>query len=286
MQKALLIFLIIILGLVFNIGHQYTFLIRYNLMIMLFFVFLNTTLELSLFRPAHFKVLILNIILPILLYCAILPLDEDYASIAFIISITPTAAAAPVIGEIMKVRVAILTIAVLLGTPLVALIIPIMLVTLMDISGEIDTIDLVLPVVSLVFIPLIASQIIRKLSAKLTDFLKPFNRLSFPLFLLNVFIACGNASHFIQNSEAIGLYEIIQIFGVVVIIGSLQFQIGHFVGTKGEELEFSLAMGRKNTMIALWLALTYFNPIVAIGPICYIIFHNAYNSIQIWQRER
>ena len=286
MQKALFIFSAIILGVLFNFGHHYTFLIRYNLILMLFFAFLNTKINFGLFSKEHFQVLIINILLPILFYFCIRPFDENLAAMAFVIAVIPTAAAAPVIAEIMKTNVGTLTIAVVLGTPIMALVIPIMLTAFMNISGEIATLDLIFPVLTLVFIPLIISQLIRYFSSAISKRIQRFSFLSFPLFLANVFIACGNASHYIQNNKEISGLQILQIFLLVVIIGSIQFQTGQLVGRKNNPLGYSLALGRKNTMIGLWLALTYFSPIVALGPICYIIFHNTYNSFQIWQMEK
>ena len=58
------------------------------------------------------------------------------------------------------------------------------------------------------------------------------------------------------------------------------------MGPKDKPLAGSLALGRKNTMFGLWIALTFVNPMVALGPISYIIMQNAYNSYQIMMVER
>ena len=47
--------------------------------------------------------------------------------------------------------------------------------------------------------------------------------------------------------------------------------------------EASQALGQKNTAFTIYLALTYASPLVALGPSCYVIWHNLWNS---WQLHR
>ena len=285
MKKALFIFAAIILGSIFTFGHAYTFMIRYNLMVMLFFAFLGIQINWQLFNVNHFKVLAVNILLPLFLYTIIQPFHSNFALIAFAVSIVPTAAAAPVIADLVKAKVGEVTVAVLLSTPIIALIIPVLLTFFLKIEGDISLKTLVFPVLSLVFLPLILSQFIRNKLPRLAERLGEWEFISFPLFLMNIVIACGNASYFVQNNlETIG-QELIGILLLVGFLCVLQFQIGAFIGRKSAPLTYSLALGRKNTMIGLWMSLTYFNPVVALGPILYIILHNTYNSYQIWQIE-
>lgn len=285
MKKALFIFAAIIFGGIFTFGHDYTFMIRYNLMVMLFFAFLGIQVNWQLFNINHFKVLAVNVLLPLFLYTVIQPFHPNFALIAFAISIVPTAAAAPVIADLVQAKVGEVTVAVILSTPIIALLLPILLTFFLNIEGDISLEALVFPVLSLVFLPLIISQFIRNLLPSLLEKIERLEFISFPLFLSNIVIACGNASFFVQNNqEAVG-EEFIGILLLVGFLCVLQFQIGAFIGRKAAPLTYSLALGRKNTMIGLWMSLTYFNPVVALGPILYIILHNAYNSYQIWEAE-
>jgi len=146
--------------------------------------------------------------------------------------------------------------------------------------------NLVYPVLSLVFLPLIASQIIQQAPLQLKQTVARLEFISFPLFLTNIVIACGNASFFVQNNQEVIGQELIGIFLLVSGLCVVQFQIGALIGKQNNPLTYSLALGRKNTMIGLWMALSYFNPVIALGPIFYIVLHNMYNSYQIWQVER
>jgi len=286
MKKALFIFTAILIGSIFNYGHAYTFMIRYNLMVMLFFAFIGTSFDFKIFKKSHYKILAINILFPISLYLLLRPFHQLLGELVFVLTIVPTAAAVPVIAEMMKADIGITTGSLLLTTPIIALLLPFLLSYLLGIGGDISAINLVLPILTLVFIPMILSQSIRFALPKLGDQLSKWSFIAFPLFLLNIVIACGNASHFIQQNLAEVGGELFWIAGVTIIICLINFRIGRFVGRKENPLAYELALGRKNTMIGLWLGLTYFSPIIAIGPICYIICHNTYNSYQMWETER
>jgi len=286
MKKALYIFSVILIGSIFNYGHAYTFLIRYNLMVMLFFAFIGTTFDLKIFKTNHYKILAINILLPISLYLGLKSFHPLLAELAFVLTIVPTAAAVPVIAEMMKADIGITTGSLLLTTPIIALLLPFLLSFLLSIGGDISAVNLVLPILAVVFIPMVLSQTIRLALPKLGAQLSKWRFISFPLFLLNIFIACGNASYFIQQNFAEVGGELFWIAGVTVLLCLLNFRVGRFIGRTENPLAYELALGRKNTMIGLWLALTYFSPMVALGPICYIICHNIYNSYQMWETER
>ncbi len=286
MKKALYIFAAILLGSIFNYGHAYTFLIRYNLMVMLFFAFIGIRFDFKIFTPTHYKILVVNILLPILLFFIVKDFHPTFAQIAFLLTIIPTAAAVPVVAEMMGADIRLTTGSLLLTTPIIALILPFLLPNLLGVGNDISSIDLVLPIISVVFIPLLLSQIIQFSSTKMSTFLNQYSSISFPLFLLNIVIACGNASHFIQaNMELVGK-DLLPIMGITALLCILNFKVGKLVGRNKNLLAFELALGRKNTMIGLWVALTYFSPIVALGPIFYIICHNVYNSWQMWVIEK
>lgn len=253
-------------------------------MVMLFFAFLSIRFDFDLLKKEHYKILIINILLPILIFCIIKPFNETYAQLAFVLTIVPTAAAGPVIAEMMGADVKLTTGAVLLTTPIIALILPFLLSFMLGIGEDISAKDLILPILSLIFLPLLFSQGIRYVWPSFGVKLLSFGFISFPLFLTNIFIACGNASNFVQqNMEEVGA-QLFGIIGLTALICVCNFQIGRYIGNKN--LAFELALGRKNTMIGLVIALAYFSPIVALGPICYIVCHNIYNSIQMWQIEK
>ena len=50
----------------------------------------------------------------------------------------------------------------------------------------------------------------------------------------------------------------------------------------GETVNAGQALGQKNTAFAIWIACTYLTPISSVGPGCYILWQNIFNSWEIW----
>ncbi|HQL21587.1 MAG TPA: hypothetical protein PLY49_07505, partial [Opitutaceae bacterium] len=59
--------------------------------------------------------------------------------------------------------------------------------------------------------------------------------------------------------------------------------LGYLIGRPDFSREASQALGQKNTTFTIYLALTYANPLVALGPTFYVLWHNLWNS---WQLQR
>ena len=67
----------------------------------------------------------------------------------------------------------------------------------------------------------------------------------------------------------------------------LQFAVGRYIGKcYGDKIAGGQALGQKNTVLAIWMAQSYLNPLSSIVPTIYILWHNLYNSIQMMQKER
>ena len=43
---------------------------------------------------------------------------------------------------------------------------------------------------------------------------------------------------------------------------------------------------RKNTVLAVWMAQSFLNPLSSIAPTAYIVWQNFVNSYQIWKKDR
>ncbi|MDE6099907.1 MAG: transporter, partial [Paramuribaculum sp.] len=59
--------------------------------------------------------------------------------------------------------------------------------------------------------------------------------------------------------------------------------IGHFAG---DPVSGAQGLGQKNTVLAIWMALTYLNPLSSIAPAAYVAFQNTVNSVQLYFRQR
>ncbi len=152
-MQALFILSAILLGILIPDGHHLTFLIRYNLMIMLFIAFLGIDYRARIAQIDHLKVLLLNIGLPMAAFYFIRPYDETLALSAFVIGIAPTAAGAPVIAGFLNSKVEFVTASVLFTSPIIATVLPFLLPFVGGASIKVELQEVVVPIAAVVYIP-------------------------------------------------------------------------------------------------------------------------------------
>ena len=71
---------------------------------------------------------------------------------------------------------------------------------------------------------------------------------------------------------------------VALIVCLVQFGVGRRLGKRyGDEAAGGQALGQKNTVLAIWLAQSFLNPLACIAPTAYIVWQNIVNSYQIYK---
>jgi BASS family bile acid:Na+ symporter len=71
------------------------------------------------------------------------------------------------------------------------------------------------------------------------------------------------------------------------VICCLQFFGGKTLGSiYNDRISGGQALGQKNTILAIWMAHTYLNPLSAVGPGFYVIWQNLINSWQLWKKRK
>ena len=65
----------------------------------------------------------------------------------------------------------------------------------------------------------------------------------------------------------------------------LQFYAGRRIGLRfSDRIAGAQGLGQKNTVLAIWMALTYLDPIASVGPAAYVAWQNIINSAQLYHR--
>ncbi len=54
----------------------------------------------------------------------------------------------------------------------------------------------------------------------------------------------------------------------------------------GDPVSGGQGLGQKNTVLAVWMALAYMNPIASVGPAAYIAWQNIVNSWQLMRYHK
>ena len=284
--KGLSLLLTMLLGALVPQAHALSFLIQYLLMVMLFFAFLDIEFKPESFQKSVLWVLLANMAVAFLSYAAIVKFDLTLALAAFMTAVAPTAIAAPVIISFIQREVEYVVTAVVLTNIASALIVPLALPTLLGTTIQISVWQVLKPVLLVMFVPLILSRLVPYLPVVAQGVIRKGKSSSFAIWLLNLFIISANASDFLRNDRTDSISTLMVIALVSLVICVINFGVGALLGGRTHWQEASQSLGQKNLSFVIWVALTFINPLVAMGPMFYILYHHLYNSWSIYQFER
>jgi bile acid:Na+ symporter, BASS family len=284
--KGLSLLFAMLVGALIPQAHVFSFLIQYLLMIMLFFSFLDIQFKSQSFQKSVLWVLLANVGVAFIVYAVLVPFNLMLALAAFMTAIAPTAIAAPVIISFIHREVEYVVASVVLTNIASALIVPVALPSLLGTEIQISVWEVLQPVLVVMFVPLIFAQLVKVLPIKAQTFIRKGKVSSFPIWLVNLFIISANASDFLRNgnTEKISTLAVIALVSLVICI--INFGVGALLGGRSHWQEASQSLGQKNLSFVIWIALTFINPLVAMGPMFYILYHHLYNSWSIYQFER
>ncbi|MCK5877641.1 MAG: hypothetical protein KAG43_08395 [Candidatus Marithrix sp.] len=241
-------------------------------MLMLFFIFLEAkfTGTISTYQNAIY-IFITMLGISFTAYFLISFINQDIAVIAFLIGITPTATAAPVMIKLLKKDVNYVITSVVVTNCLVAIFLPFLLPLITSTQINISIGSMLFSTLTVVIVPFILSKIV--------NFKKINPNLFFYLWLIALYLATAKSSHYIFIESAnIPLATIIIIAIIAMLLCIINFYLGTLIGKKQYYRETSQSLGQKNTMFMIWIALTFVNPLAVLGPMFYLIFQNVYNS--------
>jgi bile acid:Na+ symporter, BASS family len=275
-----------LVGTLFPQVHEFSFLIQYLLMLMLFFSFLDIDFKPQTFHKSVLWVLLANIAVAFLSYAVLVSIDMTFALTAFMTAIAPTAIAAPVIMSFIQGKIEYVVAAVLVTNISSALIVPLALPFLLGAELQISVWEVLQPVLIVMFVPLILARLVSHTPPATQQFIRKGKKFSFSIWLLNLFIISANASNFFRNEDPNSVPRLIVIALISLILCIVNFGVGALLGGQRNWQEASQSLGQKNLSFVIWIALTFINPLVAMGPTFYILYHHLYNSWSIYQFEK
>lgn len=277
-------------GVVFHqwIGYL-TFLTPYLIFVMLFVTFCR--IDPGEFRVTRLSLYLLSIQLcgALAVFWAIRPLSMDVAQGAFICVFCPTATAAPVVTGMLGGSVPRLVTYSLVSNVAVAVTAPVVLSqTGASDIGMMESIRAISwHVAPMILLPLVLAMAVRRLAPRLHREVGSRQSVSFYIWAVSLFIVVGKSVSFIMAEPAEKVPEIVAIAVCAGVVCVLQFAAGRRIGARcGDKIAGAQGLGQKNTILAIWLALTYLNPIASVGPAAYIAWQNTINSVQLYRHER
>ena len=285
-SKVLGLLLMIVLGMLLPQFHTLSSYLQYLLMAMLFFAFLDIDFQPQSFQKGVIWVVLANIAVAFAAYWILRPFNLNLALAAFITGIAPTAIAAPVIIGFIQGQVEYVVGAVLLSNVVMSLVLPISLPLIVGDVVQISVWQVLQPVLVTMFVPLILARLSNLLPQRTWSVIRRGKTLSFPLWLMALFITCAKAADFLRNNLIASTSTVLSIAFISLVICIVNFTFGALLGGERFRQESSQSLGQKNNSFVIWVALTFINPLVAMGPTFSILYHNLYNSWQIYRFER
>ena len=281
------ILLAILLGALLPQAHVLAGAIRWLVMAMLFLVFLQTRLSRDALHRSHVVLLAANIALGFaawgLGWCIG---GRDVALAAFFAGITPTAIAAPVIIGFLRGRVDYVVTAFFLTNIVIAALLPLVLPLVLGHATP-DVFANVLGSVGLVvFAPLGVAWLVRAAHPAAAAWPGKLRNVSFGMWVTAMFLITANASDFVRRQGDAPHRVLAQIAIATLLVCIVNFALGRLIGGREFPREASQSLGQKNTTFTIYLAFTYASPLIALGPTCYVIWHNLWNSWQLHRAAR
>lgn len=269
--------------------HYIAFLTPYLIFLMLLITFCRID-------PAHIRIdrmivrlLLIQLMGAAVAYMLLAGISPVLAQGAFICIFCPTATAAPVVTGMLGGSVERLVAYSLVSNVAVALTAPVAF-TVMG-GSEVGLINasanIAAKVAPLILLPLVIALAMRRIAPKLRGAIAGHQSISFYIWVVSLLIVVGNSVSFIMAEPVDAIPTAVWLAVIAGVACGAQFLIGRIVGRRaGDPVSGAQGLGQKNTILAIWMALTYLNPLSSIAPAAYVAFQNTVNSVQLYFRQR
>ena len=237
-------------------------------------------------RPSmmHLWLLIIQIAACIGVYLVLRPLDEVVAQGAMICILAPVAMAAVVIAGMLGANVATMATYSLLCNMVVALVAPAILS--FTGTGACSFTEILARIAPLLIMPFAAAQFLRFVMPKAAKWIGDHSQISFYMWLLSLIVIIGRTTAFIIDLHGADLSPELWLACAALVICLAQFKAGRALGRRyGDPAAGGQSLGQKNTVLAVWRAQAFLNPISSIAPTAYIVWQNIVNSYQIYRKD-
>lgn len=274
-------------GLFYKYTSLLSFSTPYLIGIMLFITYCNLSFSEIRLSRLHLWLLAIQIIGSIAIFLVLAPLNIIVAQGVMICIFAPTATSAPVITKILGGDMASLTTYSLLSNMAVAVLAPILFsfVGNIDASSFIHSVILIFKNIGvLLFLPFLLALLLKKILPRVHYQVKRANSISFYLWSVALVVTTGKIILFITEQDNPNYIVEISIAILSLVVCVSQFLVGRKIGNAYDNtIAGGQGLGQKNTILAIWMAQTYLNPISSIGPGAYVLWQNIVNSYQVWR---
>lgn len=241
-------------------------------------------------RRWHIWLLAIQLISSSLVYIALAPFNTLVAQGALICFICPTATAAAVItGKLGGNAESLISYTMLINI-VVAIYVPTVFPIINPQEG-LSFLSAFLIILSKVFplliFPFIVAQILRYALPAVHRWTKEHSSMAFYIWAVALAMVMGKTAKSIVDHLQHGAGEgmmILYLSIVSLLACAMQFILGKYIGTQyNDRISGGQALGQKNTVLAIWMAYTYLNPVTSVTPGAYVFWQNIFNSWQLYR---
>lgn len=249
-------------------------------------------------KPRDFRIdrtiwwlLAFQILGAILLFAALKPLNIPVAQAVFICVLCPTATAAPVVTGMLGGSIAFVASYSIISNLATALVAPALFIWVgtgsSDMSFWQEFTLIIKQVGPLIVLPLILAFAFYFFAPKVHKAISNVQSVSFYLWAVSLLVVVGRSVSFMLSEPSDRIPEMVAMAVLAGIVCIIQFRVGRRIGRlNNDPVSAGQGLAQKNTVLAIWMALTYLDPISSIGPAAYIAWQNTINSIQLYRKMK
>lgn len=253
--------------------------------LMLFVTFCRVKPREMRFSMLHVWLLLFQLAACAAVYFALLPFDRTVAQGAMICILTPVAMAAVVIAGMLGANVVTVATYSLLCNMAVAVAAPAILTYTG--TGVCTFAQIFARIAPLLIMPFAAAQCCRLVMPRIAEWVGAHGQISFYMWLVALTVTIGRTTAFIIDLHDVSRSVELWLALIALVICLVQFAVGRAIGRRfGDPPAGGQSLGQKNTVLAVWMAQSFLDPISSIAPTAYIVWQNFVNSWQIWRHGR
>jgi BASS family bile acid:Na+ symporter len=266
------------------------FLTPFLIFVMLYFTLCSVEIKQMKVTWLHVWMLLFQGVVSFGIYLIIVPFNSILAQGSLAIMLAPTAISASVVAAMLGANLSTMVTSTLLSNLAVAVISPFYF----SIAGSHSDISfwhscwlVVNKVAPLILMPLVLALLTRRYLPKLGAAIARRKSITYYLWSisLTIVIGCTIESIFQMNRSQAGILLLMAALSIGFC--AVQFAFGRWVGKRyGDVVAGGQSMGQKNTVLSIWMAQTYLNPVSSVIPALYVIWQNLFNSYQLIQKSR
>ena len=140
--------------------------------------------------------------------------------------------------------------------------------------------------VGVLIAPLVLALLTRWILPAAYARIRSTKNIAFYLWCYNLAVVVGITIHNILASHCPAPTLALLIIAPAIVAIAL-FATGKAIARPyGENIAGGQALGQKNTVVAIWLTVTFLNPLAGVAPGAYVIWQNLINAWQLWYKEK